>query len=244
MIRSSAVFYDWSLCRLVYLVLPTFLFSYENQTFLLSVLCRRFPLQRQLIHSRQLSVTQPCQPDPKKNPVMHKRTVKAKFNLFNLHLIPLYYILTGVRESQPGSALKPDFITQLLVSVVYWYQDGLSRSNKWLDWRRKTQVQGLLFSDTHYPKAPWECHVESWSSYSYKTFSHLQASELYTKKNQLLTSLSVFNLQECQHVQDECLENKSKESGGRHWKPLREQWVSRRWAKNLKKPNVQYSLET
>lgn len=70
-----------------------------DTTFLLSVLCHCFPLQRPLIHSRQLSVTEPCQLDPKKNPVIHKRTVKAKFNLFNLHLIPLYYILTGVRET-------------------------------------------------------------------------------------------------------------------------------------------------
>lgn len=153
-----------------------------DATFLLSVLCRRFPLQRQLIHSRQLSVTESCRLDPKKNPVTHTRTVKAKFNLFNLHLIPLYYILTGVREGQPGSILDSGFITQLLISVAYWYQDSLSRSNKWLDWRQKTQVQGLLFSDTHHPKSPWECHVESGSSYSYKTFSHPQVSELFTRK--------------------------------------------------------------
>lgn len=98
------------------------------------------------------------------------------------YLIALYYILTGVREGQPGSALNPDFITQLLISVVYWYQDSLRRSNKWHDWRRKTQVQGLLFSDTHHPKSPWECLVESWSSYSYKTFSHPQVPELFTRK--------------------------------------------------------------
>lgn len=122
-----------------------------------------------------------------------------------LNLILLYSILTGVLKEKATWPVNSNSMIQVLISVV----PGQSRQMTWL--RGKCRLKVYLVSVAHHPKLSWEYYVESWMSYPYKTFSNPQVLLFFSKKNQLLTSLSVFNLQECQHVLGT---KQGKESGG------------------------------